>query len=142
MKGINLGRVVMGGLLAGLVINLGESVLNMAVLGDEWQQAAAALGAQQGPGAIAYYFAGALVVGIVGVWLYAAMRPRMGPGPATAVQVGVAVWLLAWAWPTLALLFWNAFPAKLIWASLAWGFFEVPIGVMAGAWIYREEVAA
>ncbi|MCG6956048.1 MAG: hypothetical protein LJF04_08650 [Gemmatimonadetes bacterium] len=142
MKGVNLGRVVMGGLLAGLVINIGESILSMGILGDEWQQVADSLGAQQGPAAIAYYVVGGFVVGLVGVWLYAAVRPRMGPGPATAVKVGLVVWLLAWAWPTLALLFWGAFPAKLIWVSLVWGFVEVPVGILVGAWSYREEVAA
>ena len=142
MKGVNLGRVVMGGLLAGLVINIGESILSMGILGDEWQQVAANLGAQQGAGAIAYYVIGGFVVALVGVWLYAAMRPRMGPGPATAVKVGLVVWLLAWAWPTIALLFWGAFPAKLIWVSLVWGLVEVPLGIVVGAWTYREDFVA
>jgi hypothetical protein len=142
MKGVNLGRMVTGGLLAGLVINIGESILSMGILGDEWQQVAANLGAQQGPGAIAYYVIGGFAVGLVGLWMYARMRPRMGPGPATAVKVGLAVWLLAWAWPTLALLFWGAFPAKLIWVSLVWGIVEVPLGILVGAWIYREPVTA
>lgn len=142
MKGVNLGRVVTGGLLAGLVIDIGETMLSVGILGDEWQQVAANLGAQQGPAAIAYYVIGGFVVGLVGLWLYAAVRPRLGPGPGTAVKVGLAVWLLAWAWPTLALLFWRAFPAKLIWVSLAWGFVEVPLGILVGAWTYREKVAA
>jgi hypothetical protein len=32
MGGINAGRVILGGLLAGLVINIGETILNVLVL--------------------------------------------------------------------------------------------------------------
>ena len=142
MKGINLGRVVGGGLVAGLVITIGEAILNMPVLGGEWDQAMGALGIVQGTGAIVFYIVGAFVIGIVGVCLYAAMRPRLGPGPATAVKVGLVIWLLGWAWPTLGLLFWNVFPAKLIWVSLVWGVVEVPVAMVAGAWLYREDTAA
>jgi len=28
------------------------------------------------------------------VWLYAAIRPRFGPGPATAAKAGVAAWFV------------------------------------------------
>jgi hypothetical protein len=33
--GINIGRVVLGGLLAGVVINLGETILNLVVVAQE-----------------------------------------------------------------------------------------------------------
>lgn len=142
MKGMNLGRVVLGGLLAGVVINVGEFILNMWLTADEWQRALESMGAHQGPDAISYYVVGAFVMGLVGVCLYAAVRPRMGPGPMTAVWVGVVLWLLAWAWPTLSLPFWGPFSAKLVWVTLVWTVFEVPLAILAGAWIYREEAAA
>ena len=142
MKGINVGRVIAGGLLAGLVITIGEAILNMPVLGAEWDQAMSALGITQGTGAIVFYTVAAFVIGIVGVWMYAAMRPRLGPGPATAIKVGLVIWLLGWAWPTLGLLFWDVFPTKLIWVALVWSVVEVPVAMMAGAWLYREDAAA
>ena len=43
MGKINMGRVILGGLLAGLIINIGEFVLNIAVLGRLWDEALQAL---------------------------------------------------------------------------------------------------
>ena len=39
MGNINVGRVILGGLLAGLVINIGESVLNLFVVAQGMDQA-------------------------------------------------------------------------------------------------------
>ena len=41
MGGINLRRVVLGGLLAGLVIDAGEYLLNVVVLGEDMDAASA-----------------------------------------------------------------------------------------------------
>jgi hypothetical protein len=35
------------------------------------------------------------IYGIVLVYLYAAIRPRFGAGPSTAVQAGILMWLIA-----------------------------------------------
>ena len=43
MGRINLGRVVIGGLLAGLIINIGEFILNGILLEEEMNAAMAAL---------------------------------------------------------------------------------------------------
>ena len=37
-------------------------------------------------------------LGIAAVWLYAAIRPRYGAGPRTAVIAGLAVWVMADLW--------------------------------------------
>lgn len=44
MSGINIGRVVLGGLLAGLVLNIGESILNVPILGAQMDAAMESLG--------------------------------------------------------------------------------------------------
>ena len=142
MKGINVGRVVAGGLLAGLVITIGEAILNTVVIGADWERAMTAMGITQSAGEMVYYVVGAFVIGIVGVGLYAAMRPRMGAGPTTAVEAGVVLWLLAWAWPTGAMVFWHLLPGTTIVIALVWGLVEVCLAMLAGAWLYREDVAA
>ena len=38
MEGINFGRVVVGGLLAGLIINIGEFILNVPLIGAEFEE--------------------------------------------------------------------------------------------------------
>ena len=42
MRKINIGRVIAGGLLAGLVLNIGETVLNVLVIAEQMNAAAAA----------------------------------------------------------------------------------------------------
>ncbi|MGI8918820.1 MAG: hypothetical protein ACR2H6_09465, partial [Pyrinomonadaceae bacterium] len=38
MKNINLGRVLLGGLLAGLILNVGEFLLNDVILGTQMRE--------------------------------------------------------------------------------------------------------
>ena len=87
MKAINFGRVILGGLLAGIVVNISEFVLNTIVLKSEMEAGMKALGktVPQSGGAIAVWTVLGFAIGIVSVWLYAAIRPRYGAGPATAV---------------------------------------------------------
>ena len=96
---MNIGRVIAGGLLAGLIVNIGETILNMVVLADDMQSALEArnLPAMTGAG-IGVFVAMAFGLGILMVWLYAAIRPRFGPGPRTAVMAGLAIWLLVYVW--------------------------------------------
>jgi hypothetical protein len=47
MKKINLGRVLLGGLIAGVVLNIGEFLLNEVVLGDDMRADFARLGLPQ-----------------------------------------------------------------------------------------------
>ncbi|MBC8647371.1 MAG: hypothetical protein H7X85_09430, partial [Thermoanaerobaculia bacterium] len=47
MGKINWGRVILGGIVAGIVINISEYVLNELVMKDKWQAAMTALGKTQ-----------------------------------------------------------------------------------------------
>ncbi len=44
MGKINWGKVVLGGLLAGVIIDVVEGILEGVILGPEWRQAMQALG--------------------------------------------------------------------------------------------------
>src|SRR3989442_14768444 len=76
MGKINWIRVILGGLAAGLIINVFESVLNGVILAKDMEAAISALGRQMGGGALAMFIAWGFLVGIFAVWLYAAIRPR------------------------------------------------------------------
>jgi hypothetical protein len=80
------------------------------------------------------------VLGIASVWLYAAIRPRYGAGPKTAVCAGLAVWILAhlWSGVYLGAGFAGLVTPRLAFLPVAWGLFEAPLGTLAGAWLYRE----
>lgn len=136
---INVGRVIAGGLLAGLVINISETVLNLVVVAADME---AALKARNLPplemSPIVGFVIFSFLLGIAMMWLYAAMRPRLGPGVKTAVITGVLVWLLAYVYPGLGMMFIGFLPMGLTVFTLVWGLAEVVAGAVAGAWVYKE----
>ena len=139
MGKINWTRVILGGLAAGLIINVFESVLNGVILAKDMEAAISALGRQMGGGALAMFIAWGFLVGIFAVWLYAAIRPRYGAGPKTAACAGAAVWGLGYLLAAVTPLALHLFPRRLMAIGLAVGLVEVIVGTLAGAWLYREE---
>lgn len=140
MSKINMIRVILGGLLAGFLLTIGEFVLNGLILAEQWEAAMKTLNlAPVSGGVIAWtvviYFIGSIVL----VWLYAAIRPRYGAGLKTAIYAGLAVWFFAWFVPTIGYITMGLFPTKPLLIALVWAFFEVPIVSIAGAWLYKEE---
>jgi hypothetical protein len=78
------------------------------------------------------------VFGILAVLLYAMIRARLGPGPKTALLTALILWFCLYAYSgTINMLLINV-PPKLILMILAWGLVEYPIGILAGAALYRE----
>lgn len=140
MGKINMGRVILGGLLAGLIVNAGEYILNEMILGEQWMAAMQALGRQPvGGQAVAAFVVMSFLLSILMVWLYAAIRPRMGPGPGTAICAGLTVWALAYLYGSVAFLVMGMFPANLLIWGAAWGLVELPLAAVAGAWLYTEQ---
>jgi magnesium-transporting ATPase (P-type) len=141
MKSINWGRVILGGVAAGVVVNISEYVLNEIVLKKTNEEAMKALGKTmpEGGGTIMVWLIWGFLLGIAAVWLYAGIRPRYGAGPATAVKAGVAVWFLAQL--LTAIVFWNLglFPMSPM--ILVWTLVEAVVATVAGAWVYKEEGA-
>ncbi len=140
MGKINLGRVVLGGLLAGVVLSVLEFALSAPILGDRWTAAMESLNrtAPEGAGVMIAYVVWNFLLGIALVWLYAAVRPRFGPGPMTAVITGLAAWFLLWFLGFGGTLISGMFPTNLVVTIVIWELFEVPIATLAGAWLYQE----
>ena len=67
--------MILGGLVAGVTINVFEFLLNGVILANDMQAAIGALGKQMGGGALASFTVWGFLVGIFAVWLYAAIRP-------------------------------------------------------------------
>lgn len=135
---VHLPRVVVGGLIAGLIVNLGELAVNVWMLGGAWKEALAGLGLAVDVPALVLWGSGSFVLGIVGVWIYAASSARYGPGPATAMRAALAVWAAAFLVPTVGFFGTGVFPRGLIAIALLAGLVEVAIGVYVGSWLYRE----
>ena len=139
MGRINIGRVIVGGLLAGLVINVSEFVLNTFVIGKDMEAAMKAMGLPPiGPSQVAVFVVLGFALGITTVWLYAAIRPRFGPGVSTATCASLTVWFLAYVYPTMFILVMHVFPTTAMCISVIWGLPEIVVAGIAGAWAYTE----
>ena len=135
---IHAKRVLGPGLLAGLVINLSAFTMVPAV-GNQFDVALAARGLPPlGPGAMAFIALVSLSLGVVLVWLYAAIRPRLGPGPRTAVVAAAFVWLVGTLLPNAALAVYGFLPASLVAIGTAWGLGELLVAGLVGVRLYRE----
>ena len=141
MAHTNRVRVIWGGLLAGVVINVVEYLTNGVILKGEWGQAMTALGkpADISAGAIAIFNLWGFLLGIGSVWVYAAIRPRYGAGPGTAVRAGLATWALAVFLANLSNYPLGLFPVRLLVITAVVALFEIVVGTIVGAWLYKEE---
>ena len=142
MGRINWGRVFLGGIVAGIVINLSETLLNAVVVKNDWAEAMRALGkdpaAAMSGSAMAIWILWGFLAGIGIVWGYAAIRPRYGPGAKTAAIAGIGAWYFACFLTNLAMMNMGLFPQKLITIGIVWGLVEFIVAAIVGAWLYKE----
>lgn len=140
MQPINWTRVLTGGLLAGIVVNFSEFVLNAVVLKDDWAQAMKALnkGGDFSVNQIVIFNILGFLVGIAGVWLYAAVRPRLGPGVKTALIAALALWVIGNLLPNFGFCALDIFPTRLMAIGIGWGLAETLVAIPLGAKLYRE----
>ena len=143
MGKINLQKVIIGGLVAGVVLNVVDFITYGVVLKDDMAAAMAALGKPAVPDSMIPLFVGLdFVVGVFLVWLYAAIRPRFGPGPATAVKAGLAVWFIAGLMHALFEAPMGLMPTNLIVISTAVMLVACPLAAVVGAKFYTEGAGA
>jgi hypothetical protein len=139
---INWNRVILGGLLAGLVINICEYVENGLILGDQWTRAIVRLQRPaMGADSTAAFLLWGFLVGIYALWLYAVLRPRLGPGPKTAAFAGIAVWVLASLLGSIPPVAMHLFPYHLSGIGIVVSLVENVVGTILGAWLYKEPAA-
>ena len=140
MGRINLGRVVLGGIVAGVIINVVEYVLNVVVLADRWREVTAAHNLMPvGMHAILVFNIIGFIIGLAAVWTYAAIRPRFGEGPGTAFIAALLIWLVV----DLVGDSYNAvvglFPLSLTLILVAVSLVETVVATLVGAYLYKEE---
>jgi hypothetical protein len=139
MGAINTGRWIGGGLLAGLIINVVETIMNMFVIADDWKAVYTKMGVTEpGGAAIGEYIVLAFILGLLIAWVYAAIRPRFGAGLGTAVKAGIAVWVGACFFPTMGWMIMGGVPTNLAIIGLIYTFVEVVIGAVAAGAVYQE----
>jgi hypothetical protein len=140
MNKINYGRVILGGLVCGLVLNIGEFVFNGVLMANQMKTWNAQHNFPLEPGGSFMVIVTLLtfVLGIVMVLCYACIRPRFGPGVKTAILASLFFWfglcfymgyffVALWQWPI------NFYVLGMVWCLVEYG-----IATVAGAALYKE----
>lgn len=136
---MNYARIILGGLVAGVILNIGEFLLNDVILGAQMKAEFTRLNLSEPGGtflAVAVIMTFAL--GILLVMLYAMIRPRYGPGPKTAVCAASVVWFVGCVYCGVIYTLLLGFPTSLFVIGMIWCFVEYTVATIAGAWVYRE----
>jgi len=139
MAKINLMGVFVGGIVAGIVINVFEFVLNGIILANQWPAIMSSLNRPNlGMHQIIAFNVLGFVMGFAAVWTYAAIRPRFGAGPRTALAAALLTWVTAYilvdAMPTIM----GVFPMQVTLLLISAGFVEIIVATLAGAYFYKE----
>ncbi len=136
---MNTGRWAIGGLVAGLVLNISEAVLHGVLLADQTAGAMTALGrdAAGTPLGLGLLVAVTFAQGLVGIRLYAA-------GGGSAVMIGLAMWLLSAVYS--AAYFFAGFPGLIpegvLWWPVAWELVQYPVAMLAGARVIASKASS
>ena len=105
MAKMNMGRVILGGVVAGIVMDILGFVVDGMWLAPRWAAALKALGH---PGfstsQMVWFNLFGIALGILAVWVYAAIRPRFGAGAKTATCAAVAMWIAGALLPNLSMM--------------------------------------
>jgi hypothetical protein len=139
MGKINFGRVLLGGLVAGLILNIGEYLLNDRVLATEMAEFFRRCGfPKPGTNFIVIAVVITFVLGIVIVFGYAAIRPRFGPGPKTAIIAALLAWFAVVVYGNVIFLGLGMTPTNVFAIVIGWELVEYLLATMVGAWLYQE----
>ena len=139
MGKINMMKVLVGGLIAGLVLNVIDTVLFGFVLKDQMAAAMASINRPAMTNAqIPWFVFLDFVAGIFLVWLYAAIRPRFGAGPATAAKAGLAAWFLGNLLVTMFMWPQHLMSTNLTIITMVAALIEWPVACVIGAKFYTE----
>ena len=140
MGKINWGRVILGGIVAGIVMNVIDYVVNVPLLGARWMSETTLLHLTNAPSAGASalgWILSDLVLGLLTVWIYAGFRPRYNPGPLTALRAGFAVWAISGI-AYSCLCFMGLYSHALVFHSAVGGLVAKLLGAWVGAMLYSE----
>jgi hypothetical protein len=137
-------RVFVGGVIAGAVLSMSDVWLYGSVLKGPMEAAWRAAGRPtttdlqrfEVPASIFLDF----VVGVVLMWLYAAIQPRFRAGLGTAVRAGLVAWFLA-ALLCAAFMFQGVMPLGIMKITILVLLVEYPLAAVLGAKLYMDGAA-
>lgn len=138
---INTGRLIVSGLVSGVVGNVIDGVANSTVMAPEMQDLTKRFGMDP---AMAQSFAAAVpwivvdfIFGFVMIFTYVAIRPRFGAGPKTAMIAAFLPFLatsaVVYGFTSMGMMSMPAF-----WTGTFEALVSTQIAALAGAALYKE----
>jgi uncharacterized membrane protein YcfT len=138
MGRINLKGVIVGGLVAGLVLNVVDYLFWGVIYAQDFDAALKAIGRPPAEAFIPLWVVLDFLYGIALVYVYAAIRPRFGAGVGTAVRAGLIVWVFIGLFHAIAEAPLGYLPRHLYVLGVVVSLFQIPLATVAGAKSYRE----
>jgi hypothetical protein len=141
MAKINLGKVIAGGLAAAVVLIVVDYLVNGVWLAARWGVQTAKLNPSlnmMSTNSIAGYVVMDFILAMMIVWLYAAIRPRFGPGSRTAMLAALYVWAIAAVFNAMFVVG-GMYSLRLICVSLAGTLVGMLAAGYVGGMMYKEE---
>jgi len=140
---MNTSKVVVGGLVAGVVLNVIDWFVYTRLLVNQMTAAMEAYkpgssAMMMSGNAITIYVITDFVFGLLLVYTYAAVRPRLGPGPRTAATVAGLFWLFA-TFINASQLVMGMMDKNLFWEVSLIQLITLVLGTWFGAMVYTEE---
>ena len=145
MKQLDIVRLVMAGLVSGIVIYVVESILNGVILAADWKawSVVASQIFRMPPETNSLIFWGiqALIAGWAGTFVYAAIRAWVGVNLRAAYISGLAVWAVGWLGMSFDKLALGIEPNKMIFYNLLAALLACLLGQVAASFIYRDKTS-
>ena len=144
MGKINIGRWILGGVVAGIGIDFLSYLVDGVILAPRWAHDMTRLGRPELTASqLVWFNVIGMALGLLAVWVYAAIRPRFGAGMRTAFYAGIAVWVAASLLPNASLMWATGlFNNHLTLYTTAGALIELVVGTVVGAAVYKEAGSA
>lgn len=133
MKRINYGRVLLGGVLAGVLLFMADGFIHGKLLQEHWMAAMKAAGrsveTEEHGSDMLYFAAFELLRGLAMAYVYAVFRAHYGPGPKTAICSALTIWAMMFP-----IFFLQEVPLGFYSTTLLtlWSLYEIVPSVVAG----------
>ena len=141
MAAINARRVWLGTLAGGVVWTIWSIVVNTVILASPYAAAQAAgqlLKQPRYPLFLGYWIVTLFLLTYILAWIYVSVRGTLGPGPWTALRVGLLVGFAAGFPVNLSVATWSPLPRILpLWWALDM-FVGASLAALVAGWLYKD----
>jgi hypothetical protein len=141
MAQINTGKVIAGGVAGAVALVVIDYLVNGVWLASRWTAQTAKLNPSldmMSTNSTIGYVVVDIILAMMIVWLYAAMRPRFGPGSRTAMLAALYVWAIAAVFNSMFVVS-GMYSLKLVCVSLAGTLVGMLAAGYIGGMMYKEE---